>query len=136
MSIPVSPPASAIVYGIPNCDSVKKARVWLQEHGVPHRFHDFKKQGVPSAELDQWLTTLGWEKLLNRKGTTWRQLEEPIRAAVVDANSARSLMLSHASVIKRPVVVWASGDTTVGFDSADWTGRYSSRCGEAGSAAP
>jgi arsenate reductase (glutaredoxin) len=115
--------ASTTVYGIPNCDTVKKARAWLNEHGVAHSFHDFKKQGVPEARLEQWLGAVGWERLLNRKGTTWRQLDEATRAAVVDASSARALMLQQASVIKRPVVQWASGDTTVGFDAAEWSAR-------------
>jgi arsenate reductase (glutaredoxin) len=114
---------STTVFGIPNCDTVKKARTWLQEHGVDFHFHDFKKQGVPAAEMDQWLSAVGWEKLLNRKGTTWRQLDEATRAAVVDSASARALMLSHASVIKRPVVQWTSGVVTVGFDPADWSAR-------------
>jgi len=114
---------STTVYGIPNCDTVKKARSWLTEHGVTHHFHDFKKQGVPAAELAQWLVAVGWERLLNRKGTTWRQLDETTREGVVDAPSAQALMLAHASVIKRPVVQWASGATTVGFDAADWLAR-------------
>ena len=111
------------VYGIPNCDTVKKARAWLNEHGVPHEFHDFKKQGVAPGDLDHWLQSVGWERLVNRKGTTWRQLDEATRAAVVDAASARALMLAHSSVIKRPVVRWAGGATTVGFDAADWASR-------------
>ena len=69
------------LYGIPNCDTVKKARAWLAEHGVDVQFHDFKKQGVPEAELDHWLATVGWEKLLNRQGTTWRKLDEATQAA-------------------------------------------------------
>lgn len=110
------------LYGIPNCDTVKKARTWLTEHGVEHQFHDFKKQGVPEAALDQWLEALGWEPLVNRKGTTWRKLDETTRAAVVDAASARALMLAQPSVIKRPVVQWAEG-VTVGFDAAAWPSR-------------
>lgn len=111
------------LYGIPNCDTVKKARTWLAEHGVEHRFHDFKKQGVPEAALDRWLAAAGHEKLVNRKGTTWRGLDEATRAAVVDNTSARTLLLQHASVIKRPVVEWADGQITVGFNSDDWQGR-------------
>jgi arsenate reductase (glutaredoxin) len=110
------------LYGIPNCDTVKKARTWLTEHGVEHQFHDFKKQGVPEAVLDQWLAALGWEPLVNRKGTTWRKLDEATRAAVVDAASARALMLAQPSVIKRPVVQWTHG-VTVGFDAAAWQSR-------------
>ncbi|MBE0587852.1 MAG: ArsC family reductase [Betaproteobacteria bacterium HGW-Betaproteobacteria-9] len=111
------------LYGIPNCDTVKKARTWLAEHGVPHTFHDFKKQGVPEAALDRWLASAGWEKLVNRKGTTWRGLDDATRNAVVDNASAHALLMAHASVIKRPVVVWADGTITVGFDAADWQRR-------------
>ncbi len=111
------------LYGIPNCDTVKKARTWLTEHGVAHSFHDFKKQGVPEAALDRWLAAAGHEKLVNRKGTTWRGLDEATRTAVVDNASARALLLQQASVIKRPVVEWADGAVTVGFDAADWSTR-------------
>ncbi len=110
------------VYGIPNCDTVKKARTWLSTHGIKHQFHDFKKQGVP-AELPTWVDVLGWETLVNRKGTTWRKLEPAAQAAVHDAASALALMQDHASVIKRPVVVWAPGQLTVGFDAAAWQAR-------------
>jgi arsenate reductase (glutaredoxin) len=111
------------LYGIPNCDTVKKARTWLSEHGDTHSFHDFKKQGVPAAALDRWLAAAGHEKLINRKGTAWRGLDEATRAAVVDNASARALLLQQASVIKRPVVEWADGSITVGFDAADWAQR-------------
>jgi Spx/MgsR family transcriptional regulator len=111
------------LYGIPNCDTVKKARTWLTAQGLAHQFHDFKKQGVPEAALDAWLAAAGWEKLVNRKGTTWRGLDEATRTAVTDAASARALLLAHASVIKRPVVVWSDGAVTVGFDPADWAQR-------------
>jgi Spx/MgsR family transcriptional regulator len=110
------------LYGIPNCDTVKRARAWLNEHNVPHVFHDFKKQGVPEAALDRWLTALGWEILVNRKGTTWRRLDDSARAAVTNAAAARALMLTQASVIKRPVVDWGQA-VTVGFDAADWQRR-------------
>lgn len=110
------------IYGIPNCDTVKKSRAWLNEQQVAHQFHDFKKQGVPEAALDRWLNALGWEPLVNRKGTTWRKLDDSERTAVVDATSARALMLAHASVIKRPVVDWGTA-VTVGFDAADWQRR-------------
>lgn len=109
------------VYGITNCDSVKRARSWLAEKGRDHTFIDFKKGGVPPARLDAWLATAGWERLLNRKGTTWRQLGEHERAAVVNAASARELMLSQPSVVKRPVVEWGDGRITVGFDPNDWS---------------
>lgn len=111
-----------IVYGIPNCDTVKRARAWLAEQGRDYGFHDFKKAGVPEARLDAWIAALGWEPLVNRQGTTWRKLDETVRAGVVDAASARALMLAQASVIKRPVVEWDDGRITVGFDAARWAG--------------
>ncbi len=110
------------LYGIPNCDTVKKARAWLAEHGQSHTFHDFKKQGVPVLQLAQWTQAAGWEKLLNCKGTTWRKLDPALQAAVVDAASAQALMLAQPSVIKRPVVDWGPG-ITVGFDAALWAAR-------------
>lgn len=103
------------LYGIPNCDTVKKARAWLAEHGAQVAFHDFKKQGVPEAQLTRWLQAAGWEKLLNRQGTTWRKLDDGDKSGVTDAASARALMLRQPSVIKRPVVEWADGEVTVGF---------------------
>ncbi len=93
------------VYGIPNCNSVKKAREWLKAHEQAYVFHDFKKQGVPEAELRRWVAQLGWEKLLNRQGTTWRGLPAEVQAKVLDAQAAIQVMLQHASTIKRPVVV-------------------------------
>ena len=111
-------PRRTVVYGITNCDTVKKARVWLAEHGVDTDFHDFKKMGVPAQELPGWISAVGWEKLLNRKGTTWRKLDAALQASVTDAETASAVMLSHPSAIKRPVVVWDNGTTTVGFDAA------------------
>ena len=105
------------VYGIPNCDTVKKARSWLTEHGLAYQFHDYKKQGVPAGLVPDWIESPGWEMLLNRKGTTWRKLDEATRLAVVDAASATALMLAQPSVIKRPVVVWPEQRITVGFDT-------------------
>ncbi|MGK6307221.1 ArsC family reductase [Variovorax sp. DT-64] len=109
------------LYGITNCDTVKRARAWLDEHGIAYRFHDFKKEGVPESELDQWLRALGWEALVNRRGTTWRRLDEATRASVVDSSSARAALLAHPSLIKRPVVNWgARAGVTTGFDAAEW----------------
>jgi arsenate reductase len=112
--------ANITVYGIPNCDSVKKARVWLTDHGVDYAFHDFKKQGVPAEALDEWLAAVGWEVLVNRKGTTWRQLDAAVQSRVQDNASAKALMLEHASVIKRPIVVKGK-DVTVGVNPERWT---------------
>ena len=107
------------LYGIPNCDTVKKARAWLTEHGVDYRFHDFKKEGVPPARLDAWMAAAGWEKMLNRKGTMWRKLDTAVQTSVHDAASAKKVMLSQPSVIKRPVVEWGK-EVTVGFDEPQW----------------
>ena len=120
-------PAPLRLYGIPNCDTVKKARAWLEQQGRDVAFHDFKKAGVPVDRLDAWVGAVGWERLVNRAGTTWRKLDEPQRAAVVDAASAKRLMLTQSSVIKRPVVEWPDGEVTVGFDAEDWTTRSAGR---------
>jgi Spx/MgsR family transcriptional regulator len=111
------------LYGIPNCDTVKKARAWLQANDRDVAFHDFKKSGVPAVRLDAWLAALGWERLVNRKGTTWRKLDDARRDPVVDTPSAKRLMLAEPSIIKRPVVEWADGSVTVGFDPQDWAAR-------------
>ena len=111
-----------VLYGIPNCDTVKKARAWLADRGVAYQFHDFRKQGVPTGSLDRWIHLCGWEQLLNRQGTTWRKLEPREQAAVIDGPSAKAVMLAHPSVIKRPVVEW-DGDTTIGFDAKAWSLR-------------
>lgn len=108
------------VYGIPNCDTVKRARAWLNEQGVMHSFHDFKKQGLPEDRLQAWLAAVGWERLLNRRGTSWRQLDAAAQAAVVDAASTAAAMRSQASLIKRPVVEWPDGHISVGFDADSW----------------
>lgn len=116
-------PRPITLYGIANCDTVKKSRAWLDAHERPYAFHDFKKQGLAPALLDHWIARVGWEKLLNRKGTTWRRLDATAQAAVQDAASARALMLAQPSIIKRPVVQWGDGaatTVTVGFDAAAW----------------
>lgn len=105
------------LYGIPNCDTVKKARTWLNEHGIAYTFHDFKKTGLDRNLVDQWLKNVDWETLVNRKGTTWRALSDERKASVNDAGSATALMLESPSVIKRPVLSH-DGRTYVGF-SAD-----------------
>lgn len=118
MSIP-----TIILYGIPNCDTVKKARTWLTDHGLEYQFHDFKKQGVPADRLPDWMQAVGRDKLLNTKGTTWRKLDADVQARAADAAGAAQVMQEYASVIKRPVVEWngtPTGRVTVGFDPALW----------------
>lgn len=107
------------LYGIPNCDSVKKARLWLQARGLAHDFIDFKKT-PPSAELlAHWLQQLDWQVLLNRQGTTWRKLSEAQQSSAVDAASAAALMQAEPSLIKRPVIQWPSS-LTAGFKPEQW----------------
>ena len=91
------------LYGIPNCDTVKKARVWLDQNGAAHAFHDYKKAGIDRASLEQWCDEHGWETVLNRAGTTFRKLPEAERADL-DQDRAIALMLAQPSMIKRPVL--------------------------------
>ncbi|HYD77074.1 ArsC family reductase [Ramlibacter sp.] len=118
---------SITVYGIPNCDTVKKARAWLDGQGLAYRFHDFKKAGVPADRLASWSAAVGWEKLVNRQGTTWRKLDPALQAGVRDDASARELMQAQPSLIKRPVVEWPGGHTTVGFDAGAWEALAAAR---------
>ena len=99
---------TATLYGIPNCDTVKKARVWLDARGLAYRFHDYKKAGVDPDLLRGWVERLGWEAVLNRAGTTFRKLSEAEKAGL-DAERAVALMLAQPSMIKRPMLV--VGDT-------------------------
>lgn len=113
------------LYGIPNCDTVKRARAWLAARGVEHVFHDFRKAGVPRQKLERWIATLGWEAVLNRRGTTWRRLDAAAQAAVQDAASAAELLARQPSAIRRPVIEWSDApqDVTVGFAAEDWARR-------------
>jgi arsenate reductase (glutaredoxin) len=115
--------AGVVLYGIANCDTVKKARAWLTENGIAYAFWDYKKHGVPPDKLTQWLAALGWEHVVNRRGTAWRGLSDQVKASVVDAASAKALLLANASVIKRPIVGWGNTYTnavTLGFNAALW----------------
>ncbi|MFM8898479.1 MAG: ArsC/Spx/MgsR family protein [Burkholderiales bacterium] len=107
-----------VLYGIPNCDTVKRARAALSAAGREYRFHDFKKSGVPVDLAARWITHCGWQLLINRQGSTWRQLSEAEKEAVQDERSALALMQSQPSVIKRPVIQWPDGSITVGWDGA------------------
>ena len=111
------------LYGIKNCDSVKKARQWLTLNSVDYLFHDFRVQGLTTALLDEWLRVLPWESLLNRRGTTWRQLPATVKTDV-DAIAARGLMLDHPTLIKRPVLA-LGGAHLVGFADAAYREFFS-----------
>lgn len=93
------------MYGIPNCSTVKKARDWLEAKGIAYTFHDYKKQGVPVAELQKMLAAHGWEPFINRRGPTWRKLDAATQASVTDAASALLIMQTRPSVIKRPLII-------------------------------
>ncbi len=111
-----------ILYGIPNCDTVKKARRWLDERGVAHSFHDVRKDGLDPARLQSWIDALGWDKLLNKGGTTFRQLPDAQKNGL-DAAAAKAMMLDQPAMIRRPVVE-AEGAVSVGFSAADWQARF------------
>lgn len=106
------------LFGIPNCNTVKKARDWLTEHHIAYEFHDFKKNGVTQSLLETWLSQQPWEKLVNRAGMTWRNLTDAEKAAVIDTPSAIKLMLEKSSVIKRPVLVKDGKIICLGFTEA------------------
>lgn len=111
------------LYGIPNCDTVKKARTWLLENGHDFTFHDFKKQGLSPELVGGWLDELDWKTLVNTKGTTWRKLSDEQKAQVVDKASALELMLDNPSVIKRPVLQGA-GPVSVGFSPSQYAAKF------------
>lgn len=106
-------------YGIPNCDTVKKARKWLEAEGIDYTFHDYKKEGADPARLARWSDEAGWEKLLNTRGTTFRQLPEADRSEI-NRDKAIALMAQHPSMIKRPVVEH-DGGLLVGYDPSAWS---------------
>lgn len=106
------------LYGIPNCDTVKRARAWLADQGLDYQFHDFKKAGVPSEALTTWLDSFGPDRVLNRAGTTWRRLAEADQALALTPDGLHRLLTAQPSLIKRPVVHWADGRLSLGF-SAD-----------------
>ena len=108
------------LYGIPNCDTVKKARTWLEAHGTAYEFHDFKKHGVTSAMLTGWLKQVGWQNLLKKTGPTWGKLPDEVKAGIKDDASALALMLEKPNVIKRPVLEHNGKVLATGFNEADY----------------
>jgi arsenate reductase (glutaredoxin) len=113
----------ARLYGIRNCDTVNRARAWLEAQSVAVDFHDFKSDGVPQKLLESWIARAGWEALVNRRGLTWRRLAEERRAQVVDAGSATALMLESPSVIKRPLLE-TGARLVVGFDESEYASLF------------
>ena len=109
------------LYGIPNCNTVKKARDWLAQHGIAVEFHDFKKHGLDEAIARNWLQQADWSRLINRSGLTWRKLPEQRKQLVQDAPSALALMLEKTSVIKRPLLEQDGKLLHVGFDESAYS---------------
>lgn len=113
---------SVILYGIPNCDTVKKARNWLDANGIGYAFHDYKKASADPAKLKLWCAAMGWETVLNRAGTTFKKLPDDAKAGLDEAK-AIALMLDQPSMIKRPVVE-RTGGLLVGFKPAEWEAAF------------
>jgi Spx/MgsR family transcriptional regulator len=108
------------VYGIPNCDTVKKARKWLDANGIAYGFHDFRKHGAEAARLEEWIAAKGLDTVLNRRGTTYRQLAEDAKAQAQDSHAAVTLLVHQPAMIKRPVVEHPGG-ILVGFREDEWS---------------
>jgi arsenate reductase (glutaredoxin) len=108
------------IYGIPNCDTMKKAMTWLNKNKLTFAFHDYKKEGISKARLEAWCKLAGWEVLLNKKSTTWRELPEAEQQKVTTQAAAIKLMMSHTSSIKRPVLEHSKG-LLIGFKEEDYS---------------
>ena len=111
-------------YGIPNCDTVKKARTWLDGQGVAYTFHDYKKEGADADKLAAWIAAKGLDVVLNKRGTTFRKLTDAEKAAAEDSHEAVALLVQHPSMIKRPVAEH-SGGVLVGFKEDEWSANLS-----------
>ena len=111
------------IYGIRNCDTMKKARAWLDTHGVDYQFHDYKTQGIARQTLEGWANSVGWEALLNRSGQTFRKLPDADKDGI-DAKKALALMLAQPSMIRRPVLDAGGGKLLVGFRPADYQAAF------------
>jgi arsenate reductase len=110
-----------IVYGIKNCNTVKSAIDWLNKSKIKFEFHDYKKAGITETKLSEWCKQVGWESLVNKRGTTWRQLDEPIQKKVTNEKSATALMMEKTSVIKRPLIEKNGKVLLLGFDEAEYS---------------
>jgi arsenate reductase len=107
-----------IVYGINNCDTVKKARRWLEQHDIAYQFHDFRSDGLDEATVDQWLKTLDWQQVLNKRSTSWRQLTDDQRDGLTE-QKAKQLILANPTLVKRPVIS-ANGKLWLGFNESQY----------------
>ncbi|EOD2819599.1 ArsC family reductase [Providencia stuartii] len=109
-----------IMYGIKNCDTIKKARRYLEDNGINYQFHDYRVEGIDDALLSMFIAQLGWEVLVNKRGTTWRKLSDAEKNAVVDAESAKKVLLAEPAMIKRPILVSADNRYLVGFSANEY----------------
>lgn len=108
------------IYGIKNCDTIKKARRFLDSQAVEYQFHDYRANGLSSDSLQCFIDTLGWRALLNTRGTTWRKLTEEEKATIDNAEAAKALMLAQPALIKRPLLAAADGSMLLGFNETDY----------------
>ncbi|HKN05154.1 MAG TPA: ArsC family reductase [Buttiauxella sp.] len=115
-----------ILYGIKNCDTIKKARRWLETQGVDYQFHDYRVDGLDADLLNRFIAELGWEALLNTRGTTWRKLDEAHRTSITDAQTAAVLMLTMPAIIKRPLLYAPGQPMLLGFNESNYTQWISS----------
>lgn len=113
-----------IMYGIKNCDTLKKARRWLEAHQVEYRFHDYRADGLDAALLTGFIDELGWEALLNTRGTTWRKLDESARAAIDNADAAAALMVEMPAIIKRPLLCAPGKPMLLGFSESSYQSYF------------
>ena len=114
-----------ILYGIKNCDTIKKARRWLEERGIAHRFHDYRTDGLSQEMLAGFIDALGWEPLLNTRGTTWRKIDEARRATINNAEAAAALMLEMPAIIKRPLLCAPHKPMLLGFSDNSYQQYFS-----------
>ena len=108
------------MYGIKNCDTIKKARRWLEAHQIAYQFHDYRADGLDRAQLDTFIAELGWQALLNTRGTTWRKLDESLRNSIDNADAAAALMLEMPAIIKRPLLCAPGQPMLLGFSEANY----------------
>lgn len=108
-----------IVYGIKNCNTVKKALHWLEEHNIDHQFHDYKKLGITAEKIAEWQNKVSWEMLINKRGTTWRKLPTEVQDQVTNAEAAKEVMIAQTSLIKRPIIEMKD-HIIVGFNEEEY----------------
>ncbi|MFC4230531.1 ArsC family reductase [Parasediminibacterium paludis] len=112
------------LYGIPNCNTVKKAIDWLKKNEIEFQFHDYKKKGIDETKLKEWIAQIGWEKLVNKRGTTWKGLDETIQNSIISETTAIALMMSKTSVIKRPLIESNNTIAALGYDEKEYENAF------------